>query len=60
MSLVMPSLSHEQQQAAAERIQDLIMKGMGSGQAIAQVAAEIRAEHVGGDITVCFDDENEG
>lgn len=60
MNNAMPALSHEQQQTAAERIQQLIMEGMSSGQAIAQVAAEIRAQHTGEDIAVSFDDESEG
>jgi uncharacterized protein YoaH (UPF0181 family) len=31
----LPSLSHEQQQKAVERIQELMSQGMSSGQAIA-------------------------
>lgn len=34
----LPSLSHEQQQKAVERIQELMSQGMSSGQAISQVA----------------------
>jgi len=34
----LPSLSHEQQQKAVERIQELMSQGMSSGQAIALVA----------------------
>ncbi len=39
----LPSLSHEQQQKAVERIQELMSQGMSSGEAIAQVAGELRA-----------------
>jgi uncharacterized protein YoaH (UPF0181 family) len=38
----LPSLSHEQQQKAVERIQELMSQGMSSGQAIAR-REEIRA-----------------
>lgn len=38
----LPSLSHEQQQKAVERIQELMSQGMSSGEAIAQVAGELR------------------
>ena len=41
----LPSLSHEQQQKAVERIQELMSQGMSSGQAIALVAEELRASH---------------
>lgn len=34
----LPSLTHEQQQKAVERIQELMAQGMSSGQAIALVA----------------------
>ena len=44
----LPSLSHEQQQKAVERIQELMSQGMSSGQAISQVAEELRATHTGG------------
>lgn len=36
----LPSLSHEQQQKAVERIQELMANGMSSGEAIALVASE--------------------
>lgn len=36
----LPSLTHEQQQKAVERIQELMAQGMSSGQAIALVAEE--------------------
>ncbi len=39
----LPSLTHEQQQKAVERIQELMAQGMSSGQAIALVAEELRA-----------------
>ncbi|MFD2178123.1 YoaH family protein [Veronia pacifica] len=39
----MPTLSHSEQQEAAERIHALMAKGMSSGEAIRQVADEIRA-----------------
>jgi len=41
----LPSLTHEQQQKAVERIQELMAQGMSSGQAIALVAEELRANH---------------
>ena len=44
----LPSLSHEQQQKAVERIQELMSQGMSSGQAIALVAEELRASHTSG------------
>ena len=50
----LPSLSHEQQQKAVERIQ-----GMSSGQAIALVAEELRATHTGERIVARFEDEDE-
>lgn len=55
----LPSLTHEQQQQAVERIHDLISQGMSSGEAIALVAAEIRATHTGEQIVARFDDEDE-
>ncbi|WP_058912917.1 YoaH family protein [Entomohabitans teleogrylli] len=55
----LPSLSHEQQQKAVERIQELMAQGMSSGQAIAQVAEEIRATHTGDRIVARFDDDEE-
>ncbi|STW13805.1 Uncharacterized protein conserved in bacteria [Klebsiella pneumoniae subsp. rhinoscleromatis] len=39
----LPSLSHEQQQKAVERIHELMAQGISSGQAIALVAEELRA-----------------
>lgn len=55
----LPSLSHEQQQQAVERIQELISQGMSSGEAIAKVAAEIRATHTGEQVVARFEDEDE-
>ncbi|MEZ3498870.1 YoaH family protein [Pantoea sp. KPR_PJ] len=55
----LPALSHEQQQQAVERIQELMAGGMSSGQAIAQVAQEIRQTHQGEQIRARFDDEDE-
>ncbi|MBD2785446.1 YoaH family protein [Xenorhabdus sp. DI] len=56
----MPALSHEEQQAAVEKIHQLISEGMGSGEAIAIVAQELREKHQGKEqIPVLFeDDEN--
>lgn len=55
----MPALTHQQQQAAVERIQELMSQGLSSGQAIALVAAEIRATHQGDSVTAMFDDEDD-
>lgn len=55
----LPALSHEQQQQAVERIQELMAGGMSSGQAITQVAQEIRQNHKGEQIRALFDDEDE-
>ncbi|EKM6428617.1 YoaH family protein [Cronobacter sakazakii] len=55
----LPSLTHEQQQQAVERIQELMSQGMSSGEAIAQVAQEIRATHQGDRIVARFDDDDE-
>lgn len=59
MNSGLPALSHEQQQQAVERIQQLMSEGMSSGQAIQLVAAEIRETHTGGMIAARFDDEDE-
>ena len=56
----LPALSHEQQQKAVERIQELMTQGMSSGEAIALVAAEIRANHTGEMVAVRFEDDDEG
>ncbi|ALV92058.1 MULTISPECIES: YoaH family protein [Pantoea] len=53
----LPALSHEQQQQAVERIQELMAGGMASGQAIAQVAQEIRQTYQGEGIRALFEDD---
>lgn len=55
----LPSLSHEQQQQAVERIQELMSQGMSSGEAITQVANELRASHTGERIVALFEDEDD-
>lgn len=40
----LPPLSHEEQQKAVEKIQELMAEGIGTAQAIKMVAEEIRAE----------------
>ena len=55
----LPSLTHEQQQKAVERIQELMAQGMSSGQAIALVAEELRAIHSGERIVARFEGEDE-
>lgn len=55
----MPALTHEQQQQAVERIQALMAKGMSSGEAIALVARELRADHAGERVTLRWEDEEE-
>ncbi len=55
----LPSLSHDQQQKAVERIQELMTQGMSSGEAIALVAQELRASHKGERIVARFEDEDE-
>jgi len=59
MAIGLPALSHEQQQQAVERIQELMAGGLSSGEAIAQVAQEIRQNHKGEQIRALFDDEDE-
>lgn len=54
----LPSLTHDQQQQAVERIHELI-SGMSSGEAITKVAAELRASHTGERIVARFEDEDE-
>ncbi|EYU13758.1 hypothetical protein TI10_00620 [Photorhabdus luminescens subsp. luminescens] len=54
----MPTLSHQEQQLAVEKIQQLMVEGMSSGEAIALVAQEIREQHRGKEqVNVVFDDE---
>ena len=48
----MPALTHEEQQKAVERIQDLMAQGISSGEAIAIVAEEIRARHAAADRSI--------
>ncbi|KNC09619.1 hypothetical protein AC791_13345 [Klebsiella sp. RIT-PI-d] len=55
----LPSLSHEQQQQAVERIQELMSQGMSSGEAISLVASELRASHTGERIVARFEDEDD-
>ncbi|ERH61635.1 MULTISPECIES: YoaH family protein [Pantoea] len=55
----LPALSHEQQQQAVERIQELMAGGMSSGQAIAQVAQEIRQNHQGEAIRARFEEDED-
>lgn len=58
MFLDMPSLSHEQQQKAVEKIQKLMSQGMSSGEAISKIANEIReANNNGQNISIIFDDQ---
>lgn len=45
MNDILLSLTHEQQQQAVEKIQALMQQGVSSGEAIAQVAEELRREH---------------
>ena len=59
MFIGLPALSHEQHQQAVERIQELMTGGLSSGEAIAQVAQEIRQNHKGEQIRALFDDEDE-
>ncbi|MEB6336402.1 YoaH family protein [Serratia rhizosphaerae] len=54
----MPSLNHQEQQEAAERIHQLMEQGMSSGEAIARVAQEIREKHQGERVAVLFDEED--
>lgn len=55
----LPSLTHQQQQQAVERIHALISEGMSSGEAIALVAREIRENHRGEQIVARFEDEED-
>ena len=55
----LPSLSHEQQQKAVERIQELMSQGMSSGEAISLVADELRATHTGDRIVARFEDDED-
>lgn len=53
----MLSLSHSKQQEAVERSHQLMAQDMGSGEAIACVAQEIRQKHQSEEVTLLFDDE---
>lgn len=55
----LPSLTHEQQQQAVERIQELMAQGLSSGQAISLVAEEIRASHKGDRIVARFEEDED-
>ncbi|WP_297199232.1 YoaH family protein [uncultured Pluralibacter sp.] len=55
----LPSLSHEQQQQAVERIHELMSQGMSSGEAITLVAREIRENHTGERIVARFEDDED-
>ncbi|MGK7355481.1 YoaH family protein, partial [Salmonella enterica] len=46
-------------QKGVERIRELRWQGMSSGEAIARVAGELRANHTGGRIVARFEDEEE-
>ncbi|WP_159566400.1 YoaH family protein [Budvicia diplopodorum] len=59
MTLGTPSLRHEEQQEAVERIHKLMSEGMSSGEAIALVAQDIRANHTGERVALMFDDDDE-
>lgn len=45
MDNILLSLTHEQQQQAVEKIQKLMQQGIGSGEAIARVAKELREKY---------------
>lgn len=55
----MPSLSHNEQEQAADRIRQLMENGMSSGEAIAIVANEIRTLHKDDRVTTIFDNETD-
>ncbi len=60
MFLGMPTLKHEEQQKAVEKIQSLMSEGMSSGEAIQLVAQELREKHSSREsVSIMFDDENE-
>lgn len=54
-----PSLSVEEQNKAADMINQLIAQGYSSGDAIKAVAEKIRKEHQGEYIHVKFDEDDE-
>ncbi|QGX91356.1 YoaH family protein [Tatumella sp. TA1] len=55
----LPALSHQQQQQAVERIQQLMSEGLSSGQAISLVAQEIRENYQGEPQLARFEDDEE-
>lgn len=55
----LPSLTHEQQQKAVERIRELMAQRDEQRRAIALVAEELRANHSGERIVARFEDEDE-
>lgn len=57
MTIGTPALRHAEQQEAVDRIYKLMSEGMSSGEAIALVAQEIRANHIGEQTIVKFGDE---
>lgn len=60
MFLGMPTLTHEEQQKAVEKIQSLMAEGMSSGEAIQLVAQALREKHTTREsVSIIFDDENE-
>ncbi|OAT37240.1 YoaH family protein [Proteus myxofaciens] len=60
MFLEMPTLTHEEQQKAVEKIQTLMSEGMSSGEAIQLVAQELREKYTGSNsVSIVFEDDNE-
>ncbi|MEQ4922305.1 YoaH family protein [Proteus hauseri] len=60
MFLGMPTLTHEEQQKAVEKIQTLMADGMSSGEAIQLVAQELREKHTTREsVSIMFDDDDE-
>lgn len=59
MLIDMPALTHQQQQAAVERIHALMAEGMSSGEAIAMVSRDIRANHTGDRVSIRWDDDED-
>ncbi len=60
MFLGMPTLTHEEQQKAVEKIQHLMSEGMSSGEAIQLVAQELREKYTTREsVSIVFDDDND-
>ena len=60
MFLGMPTLTHEEQQKAVEKIQHLMSEGMSSGEAIQLVAQELREKPTTREsVSIVFDDDND-